>query len=221
MIPLRDRLPTRQFPFVNYALLALNVISFLWELASIEAGYAEFVQDWGFVPARFLANPTADAITIFTSMFLHGGWMHIGGNMLFLWVFGDNVEDRFGHIRYLAFYLASGIAATFTQLAFSAGSDIPNLGASGAIAGILGAYVLLFPGRRVTVALGYVVTELPALVVIGFWFVLQVFSGIGTLGTFEESGGVAFMAHIGGFVAGFVLAFFVKRQEAGRMRPYS
>ena len=124
-------------------------------------------------------------------------------------------------MRYLAFYLSYVVSATFTQLAFSLGSDIPNLGASGAIAGVLGAYVLLFPGRRVTVALGYVVTELPALVVIGFWFVLQVFSGIGTLGTFEESGGVAFMAHVGGFVAGFMLAWFMRCQKPGRAGPYS
>jgi len=218
MFPLGDDNTSRRLtPYVTYALIALNVLVFFFELV----GGEDFIVAWSFVPARFMADPAGDAVTIFTSMFMHAGFLHLAGNMLYLWIFGDNVEDRFGHGRYLAFYLASGIAATFTQLAFSAGSDIPNLGASGAIAGILGAYVLLFPGRRVTVALGYVVTELPALVVIGFWFVLQVFSGIGTLGTFEESGGVAFMAHIGGFVAGFVLAFFVKRQEAGRMRPYS
>jgi membrane associated rhomboid family serine protease len=157
-----------------------------------------------------MADPAGDLVTIFTSMFMHAGWVHIGGNMLYLWIFGDNVEDRFGHLRYLAFYLVCGIAATFAQLAFSVGSDIPNLGASGAIAGVLGAYVLLFPHRRITVILGYGITEMPALFVIGFWFVLQLFSGIGTLGATADTGGVAFMAHIGGFVAGFVLAFFLR-----------
>jgi membrane associated rhomboid family serine protease len=143
-------------------------------------------------------------------MFMHAGLVHIGGNMLYLWIFGDNVEDRFGHVRFLAFYLACGIAATFSQLAFSMGSNIPNLGASGAIAGVLGAYILLFPQRKVRVMIGNGITEMPSLVVIGLWFVLQLFSGVGSLGATADTGGVAFMAHIGGFVAGFVLAFFLR-----------
>jgi len=212
MFPLGDDNTARRLtPCVTYALIALNVLVFLFELA----GGDDFIVTWAFVPARFLADPFGDAVTVFTSMFLHAGFLHLAGNMLYLWIFGDNVEDRFGHLQYLVFYLACGTAATFTQLAFSLGSEIPNLGASGAIAGVLGAYVLLFPGRRVTVALGYVVTDLPALIVIGFWFVLQVFSGIGTLGTFTESGGVAFMAHVGGFVAGFVLAYFLRGGRRG------
>jgi membrane associated rhomboid family serine protease len=143
-------------------------------------------------------------------MFMHGGWLHIGGNMLYLWIFGDNVEDRFGHLRYLLFYLICGVAATFAQLAFSLGSDIPNLGASGAIAGVLGAYVLLFPRRRVTVLLGYIVVPMPALAVIGFWIVLQFFNGIGSIAASADTGGVAYMAHIGGFIAGLVLALVLR-----------
>ena len=154
--------------------------------------------------------PARDFLTIFTSMFMHGGWLHIGGNMLYLWIFGDNVEDRFGHFRYLVFYLLCGIAATFAQLAFSLGSDIPNLGASGAIAGVLGAYVLLFPKRRVTVLLGYGVVQMPALIVIGFWIVLQFFNGIGSIAVSTDTGGVAYMAHIGGFIAGLVLALVLR-----------
>jgi membrane associated rhomboid family serine protease len=143
-------------------------------------------------------------------MFMHGGWLHIGGNMLYLWIFGDNVEDRFGHIRYLVFYLLCGIAATFAQLAFSMGSSIPNLGASGAIAGVLGAYLVLFPQRKVTVMVGSGVSQMPALIVIGFWFVLQLFSSIGSIASSADTGGVAYMAHIGGFITGVVLAFILR-----------
>jgi len=141
---------------------------------------------------------------------MHAGWVHIGGNMLYLWIFGDNVEDRFGHLQYLLFYLICGIAATFAQLAFSIGSSIPSLGASGAIAGVLGAYLLLFPQRRVTVLLGYGVTQMPALIVIGLWFVLQLFSGIGSIAGAADTGGVAYMAHVGGFIAGLALAFILR-----------
>jgi membrane associated rhomboid family serine protease len=143
-------------------------------------------------------------------MFMHAGWVHLGGNMLYLWIFGDNVEDRFGSVKFLIFYLLCGLAATFAQLAFSAGSNIPNLGASGAIAGVLGAYLLLFPQGRVRVLQGRQVLQVPALIVIGLWFVLQLFSGIGSISTTAESGGVAYMAHIGGFVAGFVLTFLFR-----------
>ena len=143
-------------------------------------------------------------------MFMHGGWLHIAGNMLYLWVFGDNVEDRFGHLRYLGFYVVCGVVALFTQLAFSLESTIPILGASGAIAGVLGAYVLLFPRRRVLVLLGFLVVPLPALAVIGFWMVLQFFNGIGSIIYSADTGGIAVMAHIGGFVAGVVLAVLLR-----------
>jgi membrane associated rhomboid family serine protease len=207
MFPIGDDNSARRLqPVVTYALIALNILFFIVELIGGDA----FITAWSFVPSRFMADRLGDSLTIFTSMFMHAGLVHIGGNMLYLWIFGDNVEDRFGHLRFFAFYLACGIAATFAQLAFSLGSDIPNLGASGAIAGVLGAYILLFPQRRITVIAGYSVAEMPALFVIGFWFVLQLFSGVGSLGATADTGGVAFMAHIGGFVAGFVLAWFLR-----------
>jgi membrane associated rhomboid family serine protease len=207
MFPIGDDNSARKlFPYITYSLIALNVLVFLVELVAGDA----FIETWAFVPSRFLANPGGDFLTILTSMFMHGGWLHIGGNMLYLWIFGDNVEDRFGHFRYLVFYLLCGIAAAFTQLAFSLGSDIPNLGASGAIAGVLGAYVLLFPKRRVTVLLWYGVVQMPALIVIGFWIVLQFFNGIGSIAVSTDTGGVAYMAHIGGFIAGLVLALVLR-----------
>jgi len=209
MIPIRDRLPTRIFPFVNYALIALNIVSFLWELASIEAGYPQFINDWGFVPGRFLGDPGGEAITIFTSMFLHGGWMHIGGNMLFLWIFGDNVEDALGHFRYVLFYLASGLVAAGAQMFVSPDSAIPMVGASGAIAGVLAAYVTLYPRSRVLVLLPIFIFvsffEFPAWLVILEWFALQLLSGLGALAVPSAGGGVAFFAHIGGFVCGLLL----------------
>jgi membrane associated rhomboid family serine protease len=193
----------RTVPIVTLALIALNVLFFFVELS----GGDPFVKQWAFVPSRFLANPAADLPTLFTSMFMHGGWLHLGGNMLYLWIFGDNVEDRFGHGLFLVFYILCGLAATFAQLMFSAGSHVPNLGASGAIAGVLGSYILLFPQGRVRVLQGQQVVQMPALMVIGFWIVLQLFSGIGSISSAADSGGVAYMAHIGGFFAGLLLTF--------------
>ena len=200
-----DDTARRTVPLVTYALIALNVLFFFVEMSGGEA----FIGKWAFVPSRFLANPAADFLTLFTSMFMHAGWLHLGGNMLYLWIFGDNVEDRFGHLKFIIFYLLCGLAATFAQLAFSLGSHVPNLGASGAIAGVLGAYILLFPQGSVRVLQGQRVIPVPALVVIGLWFVLQLFSGIGTLANAAQ-GGVAYMAHIGGFVAGLVLTFLFR-----------
>jgi membrane associated rhomboid family serine protease len=212
MLPIGDDNSDRRLlPVVTYALIAFNVLFFLVEFT----GGDDFIQAWSFVPVRFMANPAGDLVTLFSSMFMHAGLVHLGGNMLYLWIFGDNVEDRFGHLQFLAFYLVCGIAATLAQLVFSLGSDIPSLGASGAIAGVLGAYLLLFPNHRVTVMAGYGVTQMPALVVVGLWFVLQLFSGIGSLGAAADTGGVAFMAHIGGFVTGFVLAFILRGHRVG------
>ena len=204
-----DNSARRTVPLVTYALIALNVIFFFFELSGGDA----FIEKWAFVPSRFLANPIGDSLTIFTSMFMHAGWVHLGGNMLYLWIFGDNVEDRYGHVKFLIFYLLCGIAATLAQLAFSIGSNIPNLGASGAIAGVLGAYILMFPKGRVNVLMGRGVIPMPALVVIGFWIVLQLFSGIGSIANTTETGGVAYMAHISGFVAGIVLTFLFGRKS--------
>jgi membrane associated rhomboid family serine protease len=214
MFPIGDDDSNRRTPpVVTYALIALNLLFFFVELS----GGDPFIQQWSVVPRRLLANPVADFPTIFTSMFMHAGWLHLGGNMLYLWIFGDNVEDSFGHLKFLIFYLLCGVAATAAQLAFSAGSNVPNLGASGAIAGVLGSYILLFPRGQVKVLMGRGVIPMPALVVIGLWIVLQFVSGIGSISNTAETGGVAYMAHIGGFVAGFVLTFLFRatgvRQE--------
>jgi membrane associated rhomboid family serine protease len=213
MLPIGDDDSARRtVPLVTYGLIALNVVFFIIELTGGEA----FIGKWAFVPSRFLANPFGGFLTLFTAMFMHAGWLHLGGNMLYLWIFGDNVEDRFGHIKFIIFYLLCGLAATFTQLAFSVGSDVPNLGASGAIAGVLGAYILLFPKGSVRVLQGSRVIQVPALIVIGIWIVLQFFSGIGSIVSTAQTGGVAYMAHIGGFVAGFLLTFLFR---GNRGRP--
>jgi len=207
MFPIGDDNTSRKtVPLVTYALIALNVLFFFLE----QSGGDAFIGKWAFVPRRFLANPFGGFLTLFTSMFMHAGWVHLGGNMLYLWIFGDNVEDRFGHIKFIIFYLLSGLAATLAQLAFSLGSNVPNLGASGAIAGVLGAYILLFPQGKVRVLQGQQVIQVPALIVIGIWIVLQFFSGIGSIGNTAQTGGVAYMAHIGGFLAGFVLTFLFR-----------
>jgi len=206
MFPIGDDDSARRtVPVVTYALIALNVLFFFVEMSGGEA----FIGTWAFVPRRFLAHPAGDFPTLFTSMFMHAGWLHLGGNMLYLWIFGDNVEDRFGHVKFIIFYVLCGLAATFAQLMFSVGSNVPNLGASGAIAGVLGAYILLFPRGQVRVLQGSQVIPVPALIVIGLWIVLQFFSGIGSVASAGQ-GGVAYMAHIGGFVAGFVLTFLFR-----------
>jgi len=214
MLPIGDDNSERRIvPLVTYALIVMNVLFFLVELGGGDA----FIMQWSFVPSRFLANPVADFPTIFTSMFMHAGWLHLGGNMLYLWIFGDNVEDRFGHIKFIIFYLLCGLGATFAQLMFSLGSDIPNLGASGAIAGVLGSYILMFPQERVRVLQGQQIIQVPALIVIGFWIVLQLFSSIGSITGAADSGGVAYMAHVGGFVTGFVLTFLLRGNSTQRL----
>ena len=212
MIPIGDDDTSRRtVPLVTYALIALNVLFFFVE----QSGGDAFIGKWAFVPSRFLAHPVADGVTLLSSMFMHAGWLHLGGNMLYLWIFGDNVEDRFGHITFAIFYVLCGLGATLAQLAFSVGSQVPNLGASGAIAGVLGAYILLFPQGKVRVLQGQQVIQVPALIVIGIWIVLQFFSGIGSIADTAQTGGVAYIAHVGGFLAGFVLTFLFR----GRGRP--
>jgi rhomboid family protein len=212
MLPIGDdNSSERTVPIVTFALIALNILFFLVELNGGDA----FVTQWAFVPSRFLANPTADLPTLFTSMFMHGGWLHLGGNMLYLWIFGDNVEDRLGHAKFLIFYLLCGLAATFAQLLVNPGSHVPNLGASGAIAGVLGSYLLLFPRGRVRVLLGQQLVQMPALIVIGFWIVFQVFSGVGSLARAADVGGVAYMAHVGGFLAGCFLTLILRGRGQG------
>lgn len=204
-----DNTRVRTLPVVTYALIALNVLIFLLQLS----GGDQFIKDWAFIPSRFSTAPVADAVTIVTAMFMHGGWLHLFSNMLFLWIFGDNVEDRFGHFPFLVFYLLVGVAATFAQFAIASGSSVPNVGASGAIAGVLAAYLLMFPQSRVNVLLGRQIVAMPAVIVLGVWIVLQLFSGVGTIAYTDETadvGGVAYMAHIGGFVAGLLLTFLFR-----------
>ena len=211
MFPIGDDNTGRKIvPIVTYALVALNVFVFFIEIQ----GGNPFIMKWSFVPSRFLENPAADVHTVFSSMFMHAGWLHLLGNMLYLWIFGDNVEDRLGHLKFLMFYLLCGIAAMGAQLVVSSDSSIPNLGASGAIAGVLGAYLVMFPRGAVRVLQYGQILHVPALIVIGIWFALQLFSGIGSVASAAErggeTGGVAYMAHIGGFVAGFVLTYLFR-----------
>ncbi len=208
MIPIGDDDRSRRLtPVVTYVLIAINVLMFLLELNNGDA----FIERWAFVPTRFLANPVGEFATIFTSMFMHAGWLHLGGNMLYLWIFGDNVEDRLGHALYLIFYLLCGIGATVAQLLFSMGSNVPNLGASGAIAGVLGAYLIMFPRGQVRVLMGRAIVPMSALVVIGIWILIQIFSQVSVFTASSQTGGggVAYMAHIGGFITGVILTFLL------------
>ena len=212
MIPLRDDNPRRTVPYVTYGLVAANILAFLWEL-SLGPNLQAALFNIAFIPARYWlpGNWVFDLLTIVTSMFLHGSLMHIGSNMLYLWIFGDNVEDRLGHGRYLLFYLLCGFLATLAHALAGPSSGIPAIGASGAIAGVLGAYLILWPHARVMTLIPIfffiTVRELPAILILGLWFVLQLFSGVGSLGVVDaqDTGGVAWFAHIGGFIAGLAL----------------
>lgn len=221
MIPLKDENPTHITPFVNYSLIAINILVFVYQ-EFITPDPEAFVLEHALVPAQLLRDlDLRNFIRLFTSMFMHAGIPHIGGNMLYLWLFGDNVEDAMGHFRYLLFYLLGGLLASAIHIFTSPGSQIPTLGASGAIAAALGAYLILYPRSRVLslIPLGFFLrlTMVPAIIVLGLWFVLQLFQGILALGG-PDVGGVAFWAHIGGFAAGFVLAkLFVSRELYNHM----
>jgi membrane associated rhomboid family serine protease len=228
VIPLRDANPTRRTPVVTLALIAACFVIFAYELGRLGSGGTDaldaFVTEWGIVPAELSAawasgtNLGGEALTLITSQFLHGGWLHLLGNMLFLWIFGNNVEDRLGRIRFLVFYLVGGTVAGLTQVAINPESTIPTIGASGAVAATLGAYLVLFPRARITslVFLGffYQLIDVPAVVVLVFWFLLQLIDGIASLGVTDASGGVAFFAHIGGFVFGALVGLVIR--AAGR-----
>lgn len=220
MIPIRDSIPTRRVPVVNYLLIAVNVMVFvlMWLAGPAQES---LVYQFAMIPSNYTNGvDLGDILDIFTSMFMHAGIAHIAGNMLYLWIFGDNVEDRLGHVRYLVFYLVGGGVASLAQLLTNPGSQIPTVGASGAIAAVLGAYLVLFPHSRIAtfVPLGFFMrlTMVPAAIVLGFWFVMQFFSGVMSIGG-PEVGGVAYWAHIGGFVVGVVMA---KLLGSGR-RPES
>jgi len=245
MIPLRDSIPPSSVPFVNYAIIALCSLAFFAQASSSDSG-SDIVERYGMVPARLmhpnevivmtvqeavqtpagpfirerereLANAGVPAwLTLLTCMFLHGGFMHFAGNMWFLHIFGDNVEDRFGHFGYAALYLGTGIIAGLSHLVSNALSPIPTIGASGAIAGVMGAYLVLYPHSRVQAFMPPIFNfVLPAPVFLGIWFVMQAFSGVSSLGA-TASTGVAWWAHIGGFIAGVVLAFAIRNTSLGR-----
>jgi membrane associated rhomboid family serine protease len=222
MLPIGDNNPTRTTPFVNHVLLVANLLAFaLQQWLSEGGGAAWLVPGYGLVPTRFLYDPPGEAFTLFTSMFMHGGIAHLVGNLLFLHIFGDNVEDAMGHFRYLVFYLVCGVAAGLVQVAMGPHSTIPMVGASGAIAGVLGGYMVLYPFAPIKLLnfpplwffLGLFI-ELPAWLVTGLWFLWNLVSGVGRLGT-DGGGGVAFFAHVGGFVAGLLL---VRAAMSGRTR---
>ena len=211
-----DRVQGGPPPFITLGLIVLNVLAFLVELAQPSGALQSFIQAWGVVPREYATvrdlPPTIPLpfwSTLVTSMFLHGVWMHLGGNMLYLWIFGDNLEKVMGAARFALFYLLCGLAASLAYIAFGAGSNVPAVGASGAISGVLGGYLLLFPHNRVRVLTRGGVTSVPAILVLGFWIFIQFIQGIGSLAATTETGGVAYMAHIGGFVAGLVLVKFM------------
>ena len=220
VMPLKDIQERHTFPLVTIAFIAVNVLFFLYEL-SLGTHLDGFLRSSAFVPAEYFApgNAAADARSVLLSMFLHGGWMHLLGNMLYLWIFGDNVEDVLGHVTYVVFYLVCGWVATLAHGYFNTGSAIPSIGASGAISGVLGAYLVLFPHARVVtlVPMGFYMrmATLPAVMVLGLWFVIQAFSGLVGLGSrTAQTAGVAWWAHIGGFVVGMALGFLFR----GRLR---
>ena len=226
MLPLGDDREPGPVARVTLALVVLNVIAFLLELGQASQGALQsFVQAWGVVPREYTAGrdlppgiPLPFWTTLVTSMFLHGGWMHLGGNMLYLWIFGDNIERRLGHARFLLFYLACGVAAALAHIFFNASSNVPTVGASGAISGILGGYMLLFPQNRVRVLTAYGVSAVPAVFMLGLWILIQFINGMGEIANTPETGGVAYMAHIGGFVAGLLLVGLMGGRRS-RHRP--
>jgi len=232
MIPLKDTIPSRTVPFINYTIILINLLCFLYQL-SLGPHLEKFLYAWGFVPAQFFAplsighlHLSQRILPLFTSMFLHGGWLHFLGNMLYLYIFGDNVEDRLGHARYLLFYLLCGVLAASAHLITNHDSRLPTIGASGAIAGVMGAYFFLYPYARVVTLIFIVfffdIVEIPAFFFLAFWFIFQFLSGTIIATRDAMSGGVAWWAHIGGFLAGILLLFvFGVRRTGRRMRVFS
>jgi membrane associated rhomboid family serine protease len=212
MFPIRDTQPSYSRPIVTILIIVLNVVVFLYEFTLDDYSQNYFVGHYGLIPAHFHAS------ALITSMFMHGGWMHIIGNMWFLWIFGDNIEDVLGHTKYLVFYILCGIAAGMTQTFFNAGSRLPMVGASGAIAGVMGAYLVKFPHSRIVtlvfVFIFFTTIEVPAVLMLLYWFFIQIFNGIGTVGYSHLSqGGTAWFAHVGGFIAGILLVNLLGTRE--------
>lgn len=232
LLPLYDENPTNSFPLFNFFLIAVNVLIFFWEISIGPQALQQVIANYGFVPKNLTDAVTAGRlmdpayITIFTSMFLHGGFVHIFGNMLYLWIFGNNVEDRFGHIRYLLFYIFAGIAGVLGQTLIDPYSTIPGIGASGAIAGVLGGYLLMFPKARVVTIIPIFfflqLIRLPAVIVLGFWIFVQFISGVASITQApQQVGGVAWFAHIGGFLGGVLLTLLLPKKSYRRKLPGS
>ncbi len=217
MIPLRDVIPSRTTPYTTVTLIVLNILVFLYQFALGEQ-VNDFILHYGLVPAAF------SWVAVFTSMFLHGGFLHVGGNMLYLWIFGDNVEDRVGHGRFLVFYLLCGIAAALAQAIINPDSVVPMVGASGAVAGVMGAYFVLYPHSRVVTLIPlfvyFHVMEVPAIFFLGIWFLMQFLNGVGSIATAvpgQAGGGIAFWAHVAGFLAGMIGVLVFRRPERQRV----
>src|SRR5262245_32787936 len=212
MIPLRDVIPSRTVPFLTISIIVVNALAWFYELGLPREELPVFLRQFGVVPAYF--SPP----TLITSMFLHGSWSHVLGNMWYLWIFGDNVEDRMGHFRFLIFYLLCGIVAAFGQILIDPSSTLPTIGASGAIAGVMGAYFIFYPQSRVLTLVPLIIfweiIELPAILLLGFWFLMQLFNAgaIAVTATTHGSGGVAFMAHVAGFLTGLLAGLFFRRR---------
>ena len=207
MFPIGDENRTRKFfPLITIVLLLANIVVFFFEVTRGQA----FIERWAFVPANFAADPLGNWESLFTSLFLHGGLLHLASNMIYLLIFGDNIEHRFGYLPFILFYFLSGAFGNLAHLAFSSGSSTPVIGASGAIAGVLGAYILLYPKRPVRVLMFITIIRLPAVVVIGAWFILQLMSSLAIFSGTAETGGIAYLAHVGGFVTGFLMTFIFR-----------
>ncbi|MDA3936405.1 MAG: rhomboid family intramembrane serine protease [Actinomycetota bacterium] len=212
MIPIKDQNPTSGFAWVTLMLLVANVSVFAYEASLSAPALNDLIATWTFVPSRFLADPFSPLqwATLFAAMFMHGGWLHLGSNMLYLWIFGNNIEDRLGAVRFVAFYLLAGVIATAAQTIADTSSNVPMLGASGAIAGVLGAYLVLYPRAKVLTVIPIFffieLAALPAVFVIGFWFLTQLVQGVASISPLAAEGGVAWFAHIGGFATGVAVA---------------
>ena len=218
MIPLRDVIPSRTVPFITVTIIVLNALAWLFELSLPERDLNVFLRYYGVVPVHFWFP------SLISSMFLHGSWMHVIGNMWYLWIFGDNIEDRLGHGRFIVFYLLCGMAAAFGQVAIDPSSTLPTIGASGAIAGVMGAYFVLYPNSRVLTLVIWIfirIVELPAVVLLGFWFLMQLAGGVGSIArtAASDSGGVAFAAHVAGFLVGIGGVFVFRKREFDYWQP--
>jgi membrane associated rhomboid family serine protease len=208
MFPIQDSTPRKTVPYMNYLLIIINIIVFALEITAPD--FETFVRTYAFTPSNFNFYDLGSYVTVFTSLFLHGGILHIASNMWFLHIFGDNIEDRFGHLQFLLFYLGAGVAATLSQYLLTASSDIPSIGASGAISGIIGAYFVFFRKSTIETLVIFFIVEIPSWFFIGYWIFLQVFSGIGSIiNNTLQFGGVAWFAHIGGFVFGLIIGSII------------